>query len=90
MLVHPVRREHQQPSLARGNGEPELREAGFAALLDVVQIPEQDEIAVGEMIDCVEMQLETLLPIGTVALQDEVRILRGIRYRGIASPTSRL
>ena len=61
MLVHPVGRENEQATGPRLDTEIELRETGFAALLDVIQVPEQHEVTVGYLVDGIEVRLEGFL-----------------------------
>ena len=78
MLKHPVRREDEQASRARCDFETEIGETSGAPALDIVEIPEQHEITIRQMIDGIEMQLESLAGVRAITLQDEI----GARGRG--------
>jgi tetratricopeptide (TPR) repeat protein len=73
VLVHPVRREHQQPPGPRRHGEIQSRQARFTAGGDVIEIPQQHQVAIGEMVDGIEVELEALIAAAVVALHDQVR-----------------
>src|SRR6185312_2836741 len=85
VLIHPVRREYEQPAGARSDVEPELREARFTSAAHVVEIPEHHEVAARQMIDGIEVDLEPLLlPRVTtrpIALHDQVGELRRVGHR---------
>lgn len=45
---------------------------GFASLANIIKIPEHHQVAVGNMIDGVKMQLKALVALWTIALQYEI------------------
>src|SRR5260221_13041058 len=80
MLVHPVRGKHQQPAALRLYPQMEVRERGFAALGNVVEIPHHDQITVADEIDGIEVQLKLLPLPGSVPLDAQLGCQRRIRY----------
>lgn len=81
MLIHPVRRKHQQAPGHWLYREPELRKARLAAIDDVIQVPKQYEVAVGDRIDRIEMQLKALVGLGSVLLERQIGMLRRVWQR---------
>ena len=88
MLIHPVGREHQQASHGGLYGYAQLREACLAAFDDIIQIPKQDEVSVGDRIDRIEMQLEALVASRSVLLERQVGMHRCARQRNGQSDIS--
>ena len=56
MLEHPIRWKNQQTACPRRDGYSNVAEYGLATFLYVVEVPEENEIAVGLVVDCVEMR----------------------------------
>ncbi len=71
MLVKPVRWKHQQASGLGLDGNSKLREFGAAAFFDIVQIPKENQVAIGFFADRIKMQLKAFIAGGLVALHHQ-------------------
>ena len=89
MLIHPVGREDEQAPGPRRDLETEIGKTCRATALDVVEIPQEHQIAIRQMIDGIEMQLESLTGRRAVTLQDEIGAGRRVGH-GNAKPKSAL
>src|SRR5688572_28801639 len=81
VLVHPVRRKHEQPARPGAHRAAELGKARLSAFSDVVQVPEKHQIAIRFLVDGVEMQLELLGLARPVALHPKFRGHRRVGHR---------
>jgi hypothetical protein len=57
----------------------QLREAGFAAIPNIVEIPQQNQIPARHVMNRVEVELEFLVSTSAIPLHDQVGRRRGIR-----------
>lgn len=53
-------REDDETACLWGDGDVELREMCMATLGNIVQVPQEHQVAVGDFVNGVEVQLETL------------------------------